>query len=81
MAGPKLNDGKVYIVTFSAQHLGDYRTFAEALACARAAGAIGGADREYDERGELNKTTYDTPSGGRIFISVEFVDPLYEGKS
>jgi hypothetical protein len=76
MAGPKLNDGKIYVVTSSGgTHLGDYRTFAEALARAREYGAIGGVDRG------LSGAHYSTPDGGLITIAVEFVDPLYRVKS
>lgn len=70
MSVPELNSGQVYIVTLlplrgsSSRHLGDYRTMAEALACAHRAGAVGTGSH------------LKTPAGDSIFIAREFLDPL-----
>jgi hypothetical protein len=83
MSVPKLNDGKIFTVTqytsTALVDLGDYRTFEEALAAARAAGAVESAPPTQPHT--LSSATYPTTSGGRIIIGVEFVDPLFRGKS
>ena len=77
---PKLNDGKIYTVTRYSKEAtidcGDYRTFEEALDCARRYGAI----IERVPAPTLSGVSFNTYRGSSIHIGVEFVDPLFRGK-